>query len=45
MSARLLEVFPLESVGIGPYVSVVVRGLCLESVGVGPGVSVVVRGL
>ena len=44
MSARLLEVLTLESVGVGPDVSSVVRGLYIESVGVGPDVSLVVRG-
>ena len=44
MSAWLLEVFTLESVGVGPDVSLVVR--CPYSLvgGVGPDVSVVVRG-
>ena len=43
MSAWLLEVLTLESVGIGPYVSVVVGGLYARVGGVGPDVSVVLE--
>ena len=45
MSAWLLEVFPLESVGVGPDVSSVVRGPYALVGCVGPDVSLVVRGL
>ena len=44
MSAWLLEVLTLESVGVGPDVSLVVRGHYARVGGVGPDVSVVVRG-
>ena len=45
MSAWLLEVFPLESVGVGPDVSSVVRGPYALVGCVGPDVRLVVRGL
>ena len=41
MSAWLLEFLTLESVGVGPDVSSVVRGLYARVGGVGPDVSVV----